>query len=459
MFDVDSMLGTITVAKELDRNDKSHYEMVVMATDKGDSPLSATATASIEVTIADNAPPKFDKKEYMAELHENQPMFTNVFTVKAECRSSVIYTIIAGNQKGIFSVNPNSGVVFTKKSVDYEEDHTFNLSIRATSVIHSSAYTNLLIHIIDENDNAPEFVEDEYVGNITESAKAGSVVLNNKNEPLVVMATDRDSNMNAMLTYEIRDVYAKNYITIDSNTGAVRTLVEFDHENMEKIELSVEVWDMGKPQLRTRYPAKVTIYVNDVNDSPPEFKYSRYSAEILLPTYRDVIVVQTEATDPDTGVKSKLRYSIIDGNDNKQFRIDENTGAIYVVEETGLAETYKLTVEVTDGLFKSRCIVDVRVTATTSPPFSFTKDAYEASIVENEPGVKTLTIVQIANRSMNEQFTFTLLNGQGKFEIGHTSGVLTTTGVEFDREEYASYSLVVEVMLISTYTGYIIDRH
>lgn len=457
MFDIDGMLGTITVAQELDRSDKSHYELVVMATDKGDDPLSATATAFIEVTIADNAPPKFDKKEYMAELHENQPMFTNVFTVKADCRSSVIYTITAGNEKGIFSVNPNSGVVFTKKSVDYEEDHTFNLSVRATSVIHSSAYTNLLIHIIDENDNAPEFAKNEYIGNITESAKAGSVVLNSQNQPLIVMATDKDSNTNALLTYEIRDAYAKDYITIDPNTGAVRTLVEFDHEEVDKIELTVEVWDMGKPQLRTRYPAKVIIYVNDINDSPPKFSKTRYSAEILLPTYRDVIVVQTDATDPDTGVNSKLKYSIVDGNDKKQFKIDQNTGAIYVVEETGLDNQHTLTVEVTDGLFKSSCMVDIRVMAPTTSPFSFTKNTYEASIMENESGVKTLTVVQIANRSLNEQFTFSLLNGQGKFEIGHTSGVLTTTGVEFDREAYASYSLVVEVLTnialcIMTYT-------
>ena len=448
MFDVDPMLGTITVAKELDRNDKSHYKMVVIATDKGDEPLSATTTASIEVTIADNAPPKFDSKEYMAELHENQPWFTNVFTVKAECRSSVIYTITAGNEKAIFSVNPNSGVVFTKKFVDYEEDHTFKLSIRATSVIHSSAYTNLLIHIIDENDNAPEFVKNEYIGNITESAKVGSVVLDADNKPLVIMATDRDSNMNSLLTYEIRDAFAKNYITIDANTGAVRTLVEFDHEEINKIEFSVEVWDMGKPQLRTRYPAKVVIYVNDVNDSPPQFTSSHYSAEVLLPTYRDVIVVQTEANDPDNGVNSKLAYSILDGNDDKKFRIDPDTGAIYVIEETDLAATYTLTIEVSDGLFISRCVVDIAVTTQTSSPFHFTKEVYDTSIMENDAGVKTLTVVQIADRSMNEQFTFSLLNHPGKFEVGHTSGVLTTTGNKFDREEYSSYNLVVEVCIV-----------
>lgn len=446
MFDINSMLGTVIVAKELDRNVKSHYELVVMATDKGENPLSATATASIEVTISDNAPPKFDSKIYMAELHENEPSFTNVFTVMAECRSSVIYTITGGNVKGVFSVNPNSGVVFTKKSVDYETDHTFNLSIRATSVIHSSAYTNLLIHIIDENDNAPEFLEGEYVGNITESAKAGSVVLNELNEPLVIKAKDRDSNMNALLTYEIRDAYAKDYVTIDPNTGAVRTLVEFDHEEIDKIELSVEVWDMGKPQLRSKYPAKVTIYVNDVNDSPPKFSSQHYSTEVLLPTYRDVIVVKTEASDPDTGVNSKLAYSIIDGDDNEVFRIDEDTGAIYIVKETDLADMYTLAVEVTDGIFRSRCIVDVTITTNVNMPFSFTKDIYEASVMENEAGVKTLTIVQVADRALNEQYTFTLLNGQGKFEIGHTSGVLVTTGLVFDREEFAIYSLVVEVI-------------
>lgn len=441
------MLGVVSVAKELDRNDKPHYELVVMATDNGDKQMSNTATVVIDVTISDNAPPKFDKVEYMAELRENQPWFTNVFTITADCRSSIIYTIIAGNEKGIFAINPNSGVVYTKKSVDFETDKMFNLTIKATSIIHSSAHTNLHIHIIDENDNEPEFIQVQYIGNVTESSKAGTIVLNSTNEPLVILAKDRDAGLNSLLIYEIRDDYAKSYITIDPNTGAIRTVSEFDHEEMEKIEFSVEVWDMGKPQQRTKFPAKVIIYINDVNDTPPKFSAESYSAEVLLPTYKDVIVVTADAHDDDTGVDTKLKYSITSGNDERRFRIDKDTGAIYIVNESNMASRYQLTVQVTDGIFKTDALVLITVSQPKSSPFIFTHEVYEAKVIENHEIFETLTVVQVENRGLNQQLSYSLLNGGDKFEIGYTSGVVTTTGVVFDREEVGIYNLVVEVCI------------
>lgn len=440
---MDGLMGTILVAKELENTEKATFELVVMATDQGDTPLSATAKVTISVTISDNAPPRFHQSEYMAELHENQPVFTNVFTITAVCRSSVIYTIVDGDDRDFFGINPNSGVVFTKKSVDFEVDHTFNLTIKGTSVIHSYAVTNLLVHIIDENDNAPEFLQEEYVGNITEAAKPGTVVLDKKGEPLVIKAIDRDTDLNALLIYEIRDEYAKNFITIDANTGALRTVAELDRETIDKIQLSVEVWDMGKPQLRTRLPAQVTLYVNDVNDTPPKFSSDLYVAEVLLPTYKDVIVAQTIATDAD--FETALKYKITAGNGDKRFRIDSSTGKIFITNAVDMDNHYQLTVEADDGIFTAKTTVDIKVTSPNQSPFKFSKPVYEARVVENHVSEETLTVIMVANRGLSEQYWFTLLNGGDRFEIGRTSGVLTTTGVVFDREEVSRYNLVVEV--------------
>ncbi|XP_052793607.1 protocadherin Fat 1-like isoform X3 [Mya arenaria] len=442
-FTIDRLLGTISVAKEIDKADKTLFELVVMATDQGDTPLSASTKVTITVTISDNAPPRFEETQYMAELLENQPVFTNVFTISAICRSSLIYTIIGGNDRNIFSVNPNSGVVFTKKQVDFETDHSFNLTIKATSVIHSSAMTHLLIHVIDENDNVPEFLQHEYVGNVTELAEPGTIVLDQYGEPLVIRATDKDSDLNALLIYEIRDEYAKKFITIDHNTGAIRTVAELDREAVEKIELSVEVWDMGKPQHRTRLPARVTIYVDDVNDTPPKFSTDSYTAHVFLPTFSDVIVVQTIATDDD--YNSKLRYRITEGNSDKRFRIDKNLGAIYIDNAKNMEDSYKLNVQVSDGVFTALSTVDITVAHPEYSPFTFTRAVYEASVMENILSEETLIVIMVADRALNQQYSFSLLNGKGMFEVGLTSGVLTTTGVVFDREEIALYNLIVEV--------------
>lgn len=40
----------------------------------------------------------------------------------------------------------------------------------------ASSYQNLLVHVLDMNDNIPKFLQTEYVGTISESAKLGSYV-------------------------------------------------------------------------------------------------------------------------------------------------------------------------------------------------------------------------------------------------------------------------------------------
>lgn len=40
-----------------------------------------------------------------------------------------------------------------------------------------SACQNVIIHILDDNDNIPYFVQNEYVGALSESAEVGSYVL------------------------------------------------------------------------------------------------------------------------------------------------------------------------------------------------------------------------------------------------------------------------------------------
>lgn len=69
----------------------------------------------------------------------------------------------------------------------------------------------------------------------------------------------------------------------------------------------MRVSDRGNPSLTSGSLARVTINILDENDSPPAFDEKTYLAFLLLPTFRDVVVTQINATDPDTGVKTQLR--------------------------------------------------------------------------------------------------------------------------------------------------------
>lgn len=81
----------------------------------------------------------------------------------------------------------------------------------------------MIVHILDKNDNAPQFLQAVYTGTIPESASIGSLILTNTSDPLVIKALDADSEVNALLHYDIVEILPRQYFHIDANTGAIRT--------------------------------------------------------------------------------------------------------------------------------------------------------------------------------------------------------------------------------------------
>lgn len=143
------MLGTVTVAKELDRSSKNQFELAVKATDKGTPSLTATATVHIAVTVSDNATPRFTAKEFSAEVSELALPGSFVTMITATSQSSVFYQIKGGNTDGAFDVNPNSGVVVTSRALDYEMTPEYRLTIQGTNMAGLASNTTLLIHLKD----------------------------------------------------------------------------------------------------------------------------------------------------------------------------------------------------------------------------------------------------------------------------------------------------------------------
>ncbi|XP_058883158.1 protocadherin Fat 1-like isoform X5 [Acipenser ruthenus] len=444
-FAVDPVLGTIIVAKELDRGSKSQYELTVKASDKGNPPMSVMTTVHISVTISDNAKPKFTMKEYLAEVRETVIIGSFVALVTASSQSSVVYEIKDGNIGSTFDINPNSGVVTTQNFLDYETISSYKLTVQGTNMAGLSSNTTLLIHLLDENDNAPVFMQEKYTGIIIESASVNSVVLTDVNAPLVIRATDADRESNAMLIYQIVEPSAHKYFAIDSSTGAIRTVMSLDYEEKRIFHFTVQVHDMGNLQLFAENAANVTIQVVDVNDCPPVFSREVYEASILVPTYKGVKIITLNATDADSGPNSKIIYSITDGNIGERFTIDPIMGVLSVQNTTQLRSRYELTVRASDGRFADTASVKINVKENKESNLKFTHSSYTALVLENLSEPKMLAIITAIGNRINEPLFYHILNPDRRFKISHTSGVLSTTGIPFDREEQDVYDIVVEV--------------
>ncbi|XP_041930485.1 protocadherin Fat 1-like isoform X2 [Alosa sapidissima] len=444
-FAIDAFSGMITVAKELDSSSESRFMLTIKAFDQGEPPRSAETTVHISVTISDNAKPKFALEEISAEISEAAPVGSLVTVVEASSQSSVTYQIKEGNIDFAFAINPNSGAIVTLKPLDYETKSLYKLIVQGTNMAGFESNMTVLVHIKDENDNAPFFTKAEYFGTISESAAIKSLVLTDGNTPLVIQATDMDTDLNGRLVYEIVEPDARNYFALDSSTGAFQTASELDYEQRTTFQFTVQAHDTGAPRLFTSNTARVTIQVIDANDCTPKFSQDLYEATLLLPAYQGVRVIAVNATDNDSLANAKLLFSISDGNIGDKFRIDAVSGGIFIQNATQLRSRYRLTVRVSDGRWQSTSVVKVAVKENKDPNLQFTQKIYTAVVRENSSERKTLAIVSTVGRKTNEPLFYTILNQDGHFEIGQTSGVLFTTGKPFDREEQDMYEVVVGI--------------
>ena len=378
-FSIDPELGILRVARPLDMRVQPEYMLIIKATDHGAIPLSATVPVHILLTMSDAAAPRFLKNHYATEVYENIPRGHFVIHVEARSQSSLFYELVSGNEDARFQINPSTGIIMTLQELDFERTRVYNLTVRVSNMVAVTATVSVDIHVLDINDNAPKFNKNNFEGNIVESASIGSLVLLDSTTPLVIKATDKDSGLNSLLMYEILEDQANKYFTIDSSTGALRTILSLDYETQPVYEFNVRVSDMGKPRLSAETTAHVKINVGDENDSPPEFSQSVYSEVLLLPTFKNVSVFQAVASDPDVGLVSILKYSITSGNLDQVFGIEELTGRVFVLKP-GMVELnprYALDLAVTDGKFTAQARLNLNVQRSENSGLAFSKGRHQ----------------------------------------------------------------------------------
>ncbi|XP_058253540.1 protocadherin Fat 2 [Hemibagrus wyckioides] len=438
-FDIDQETGSIRVAKSLDRLLSQQYQLVVKATDQGFPQRSDLCPVNIHLKLSEYTAPKFTQDEYFIEISETSSLGFPVMSVSASCPSAVNYGIKDGDPNGTFHINVNSGLLSVQKSLNFEERTSYRLQIRATNTAGVSSDTTVYVYIIDENDNAPVFLQDSYYGQIIESAHINSMVMGENNTPLVIKASDADKDSNALLIFQIQEPEANKIFKIDPSMGTISLISELDFETTPEFSFTVQVQDSGEPSLSAVKPCKVIIRVLDFNDCPPKFTLPVYTASIMLPVFKDTKVIQVMAHDAD----SVVLYSI--SNHNDTFKIHESAGEITVSNGSNFQSYYELRVIASDGAYKDTTLVNVSVTQSKTTSLKFENRTHVGNVLENTTSIKTLTVLRAVGSYLNEPLIYSVLNPTDKFSVVQSSGVLQTTGVAFDREEQDEYNVTVEV--------------
>ncbi|XP_068554663.1 protocadherin beta-4-like [Anas acuta] len=192
-----------------------------------------------------------------------------------------------------------------EKPLDREEQPELLFSLIATDGGSPPRSGTAQIHIIvlDVNDNAPTFSQDVYVGQVLESAPAGSVVLR-------VLATDPDVGLNGDITYTFSQAVSESQLpfTIDSMSGEIRVTKPLDFETTQKYELSVQATDGGG----LSGMCNAVVEVMDVNDNAPEVVVSSFSSPLFENTEPGTVVAVFAVRDRDSGVNGEISCALED---------------------------------------------------------------------------------------------------------------------------------------------------
>lgn len=436
----------------LDREEISKYNLTVVATDKGTPPRTATAFLIIHVNDVNDHEPVFEKSEYSAILSELAPPGTYVAGITASdedtgVNAQIYYAFVSGNEQQWFKMNPDSGLITTKASLDREIQGTVELRISARDGGPNPkwAYTQLKVTILDENDEAPQFSQQFINVSLSENTSPHTLVA-------MLTAADHDQGTNGSVTYSLQSGVQQRYpntFGLDSLTGQLTTKTKLDRENIAEYEIRVIARDQGVPPQSST--ATVFLSVLDVNDNSPEFYPQKYFLAVPEESKTGTSLLRVTATDLDEGENAIITFKLESGGDGL-FTVDEWSGVISLRGNLRMSQKpiHKLKISAKDHGDR-RATEDAAVEIIKE---SFMEElefdnygGYEFQITEDHDRKQVnigRDVGRVRVRSSSETVSYSIVYGDPKhnFNIDEHSGKITTAS-KIDREQVLTYSLTI----------------
>ncbi|XP_031351868.1 protocadherin-like wing polarity protein stan isoform X2 [Photinus pyralis] len=469
MFDIDTKSGVITTKVKLDRELVDVHYFRVTATDDSFPPRSGTTMLQINVLDANDHSPSFEMSEYEASVREGVSVGSTVLTLKATDQDAgknaeVEYSIQSISGGGMstdeennraFKIDAKSGVIATRTLLDRETTEVYTIVVQATDLAtpqnaRRSASASVIVKILDDNDNYPQFSERTYTVNVNEDVNWGE-------NPVIahIKATDVDQGSNAAIRYAIIGGNTQSQFAIDSLSGDVSLVKPLDYETLRNYRLVIRAQDGGSPARSNT--TQLLINVKDVNDNAPRFYTSLFQESVSESVPPNYSVVKVQAYDADEGPNADIRYTIAPrdsiGASTEEFplSIDAHSGWIYTTRELDREEQSKYVFQVIasdQGVpplsASASVIITVQDINDNDPVFE--PKLYESVIAEDDPPGTQVATVTATDADEDSRLHYELTNGnvRGRFAITSNNGKgLITIAQPLDYKQEKRYILTV----------------
>uniref|UniRef100_A0A3B4X184 Protocadherin-15 n=1 Tax=Seriola lalandi dorsalis TaxID=1841481 RepID=A0A3B4X184_SERLL len=482
-FDIPlTLFGSVVLRERLNYEEITRYLVIIQANDRAPYPSerrTATTTLTVDVLDGDDLGPMFlpctlvgntrdcSPITYKANVLElTEPNKVNPLNVTPPIqavdqdrniqppsdRPGILYSILIGRLEIFFGLNRTTAELLLLKPIDRELYRRFDLVIKAeqNNGHPLPAFANLQIEVLDENNQAPYFLETSYHGYVSEASPVGTSVATNDSlsTPLAIIALDNDveETRDPQLQFSL-DSYSNVFSVSATGIRRYLTLVQpLDRETQDSYTFTL----IASDGVQQSTPVTVTVKVLDANDNTPTFANVSYNVNLFTDMMPGETVLQLSAVDSDAGLNGQVTYRILAGAQG-HFLIGNSTGVITVAPgvELTVGRSYALTIEAMDnGPAPHRrssittVYIEVLPPNNQSPPH-FPLQQYNLEISEAMRTGATLLNLQAVDRE-RDPITYKIHSGDphGHFALQQNSGYLVLDK-PLDRESLDYYTLVV----------------
>ncbi|KAK2498180.1 hypothetical protein MC885_008413 [Smutsia gigantea] len=357
--------------------------------------------------------------------------------------------IISRGKTQLFALNQRSGSLITAGRIDREElcETVSSCFLNMEALVEDTLKIyGLEVEIMDINDNAPSFQEEEVEIKVSEHATPGWRF------PLP-KARDPDVGMNSLQRYQLNP---NSYFSLQMRGGTdgaknPELVLEgsLDREKEAAHHLLLTALDGGDPIRQGAVPIRVVVL--DVNDHIPKFTQPVYGVSVPENLSPGTRVLMVKATDPDEGLNGEIAYSFrnMESKASEIFQLDSRTGEVLIQGSLDFEKCrfYEMEIQSQDGggLSTTAKILITVVDVNDNVP-EITITSLTNSVLENSPPGTVIALLNVQDQDSGENGQVScFIPNDLPFKLEKTYGdyyKLLTNRV-LDREQVQSYNITL----------------
>ncbi|XP_072433372.1 protocadherin Fat 4-like isoform X3 [Chiloscyllium punctatum] len=424
-FSINTTSGELSIIGDLDRELVERIMIDVIASDKGEPPLSSSISITIIITDVNDNSPSFMENIYTVTVDENIPRGSDLLIVSAtdsdEGKNGQVRYVISSKD---FCIDSVTGLISVSGKLDREKTPWYSFVVLALDDGKSPKSGTATVNVIlrDFNDFAPIIQPMQVTFHLMENTSTVPQIVHQ------VLGRDDDLGSNSKLTYQINLGNEDGKFSISAN-GSLSLVQSLDREIRAEYMLVVTATDAGDPPLTGS--GTIRIIVDDLNDNTPLFDQRQCSVTVSEAAPIGFKVLTVHAVDPDAGGNGQVSYSMDFGE--SPFSIDPISGEIVTTStlDREIQTSYTLIVLATDKNhmepLSSSTLVLVIVEDVNDEPPEFLNDPYVANVpaILNEGSFVYAVTTKDRDTGINADLSFSLYGpNANKFAIDPVRGVI-----------------------------------